>query len=198
MNKRMGHVDSNSKKALRAFLDYFEIITVSIAIALVVFTFFFRLCYVDGNSMNNTLEDKQTLIISDTFYEPQTGDIIVFHPQNNNFKNPLVKRVIATGGQTVLIDVTEGTVSVDGIILNEDYIYLKGGEYNIAYFNYNELDYDENGHLVFSKTVPEGYLFVMGDNRNGSTDSRSQSVGFVNEKAVLGKVIFRLKPFTFY
>lgn len=195
--------DTISKKKspfarIASLLDYFEIFALSVLAVLLVFTVFFRVCRVDGSSMNNTLSNGETLIISDVFYEPRQGDIVVFHlcQGDNGFNQPLIKRVIATEGQQVVIDLTDRKVFVDGIELIEEYAYFKNDIYSISYFNYNNLEFDEDGHTKYIVTVPEGKLFVMGDNRNGSTDSRSKSVGFVDKDCILGKALFRLAPFT--
>ena len=184
-------------KIARSVFDYVEIFVVSVIAVLVLFTFAFRLCKVDGSSMNNTLKNAEMLITTHVFYEPKQGDIIVFHLVNDHYEQPLVKRVIATEGQKIVINFTTGEVSVDGVILQEDYIHLTGNKYNIrGEFNKKYMYEDEDGNDIFSAAVPEGHLFVMGDNRNGSTDSRSYLVGFVDKDSVLGKAIFRLKPFT--
>jgi signal peptidase I len=141
----------------------------------------FRLAVVDGDSMNNTLHNQETLIISNFMYEPENNDIIVF--TSPSYKNPLVKRVIAVGGQTVDIDFENWKVTVDGKVLQEDYV---------NYLPYAEMD---SFDVSFPLTVPEGYVFVMGDNRNNSSDSRSSKVGFVDERYILGKVELRLLPF---
>lgn len=177
--------------------DYFEIIVFSIIAVLLLFTFCVRLCKVDGGSMKNTLQDEELLLTTNLFYEPKQGDVVVFHLVNNSYKMPLVKRVIATEGQTVLIDLDTGKVFVDGVLLDEPYVFLDGGYYTPnGYFNPDKLSRDEKGHLVFKETVPEGMLFVMGDNRNHSSDSRSRGVGLIDKDCIMGKAILRLKPFT--
>lgn len=184
---------------LASLFDYFEIFAFSILAVLLLFTFCFRLCRVDGRSMNNTLYHEEMLITTNLFYEPQQGDIVVFHLCNDYYNQPLVKRVIAKEGQQVKIDLTAKEVYVDGILLEESYIYLDQGTYNPhGYFAADKLDTDKNGHRVFTATVPEGHLFVMGDNRNHSTDSRSNMVSFVDEDAILGKALFRISPFTVF
>lgn len=193
--KRKGGAHS----ALRSFFDYVEIFAFSVLAVLLIFTFCFRLCRVDGHSMNNTLENGELLIATNLFYEPEQGDIIVFHLSNDYFRQPLVKRVIATEGQNVEINFTTGEVIVDGITLNEDYIFLDGGEYNIRNeFNSQYLVTAEDGCLKFIATVPEGKVFAMGDNRNHSTDSRAVSVGFVDKNCILGKALVRISPFSFF
>lgn len=188
----------NNKGGIAAGLfDYFEIIVFSIIAVLLLFTFCVRLCKVDGGSMKNTLQDEELLITTNLFYEPKQGDVVVFHLVNNSYKMPLVKRVIATEGQTVLIDLDTGKVFVDDVLLDEPYVFLDGGYYTSnGYFNPDKLSRDEKGHLVFKETVPEGMLFVMGDNRNHSSDSRSKGVGLIDKDCIMGKAILRLKPFT--
>ena len=186
--------------ALKSLFDYVEILGVAILAVLLIFTFCFRLCKVDGNSMNNTLGHGELLITTNIFYEPQHGDIIVFHLSNDYYEQPLVKRVIAKEGQRVEIDFVSGEVKVDGTTLYEEYIYLDGGEYDIrAEFDHQYLLKDEEGRVIgFDATVPEGHVFAMGDNRNHSTDSRAVSVGFVDEDCILGKALVRLSPFTIF
>jgi len=135
------------------------------------------------------------LVISDLFYTPKQGDIVVFHQTSDTyerFNEPIVKRVIATGGQYVKIDYTAGRVYVsdddvftDNELLDESgYAYISGGVWKNA------------GHEPEVFAVPEGHLFVMGDNRNNSSDSRSVAIGCVDERRVLGRVLIRLTPFS--
>ena len=161
--------------------DWLEVIAFSIAIVLLVFTFVGRLTTVDGDSMYPTLKHGEQLIISNLFYETQNGDIVVVQEQNGYFKGPIVKRIIAKGGQTVKFDFENWKVWVDGELLEEDYI------------NYQPWFPMKSDGCPEELVVPEGYLFVMGDNRNGSTDSRNMAiVGFVSEDEVMGRVIFRI------
>lgn len=172
----------NEKEPIKAVVyDWLEVIAFSIAIVLLIFTFVGRLTTVDGDSMYPTLKHGEQLIISNLFYEPQNGDIVVVQEQNGYFKGPIVKRIIAKGGQTIRFDFENWKVWVDGELLDEDYV------------NYQPWFPMESDGCPEELVVPEGYLFVMGDNRNGSTDSRNMSiVGFVSEDEVMGRVIFRL------
>ena len=172
------------------FIDYVEIVVIAICAVILLFTVLMRTCTVDGDSMNNTLLDKERLLISDTFYTPDRQDIIVFHNNDGTAdglnNKPLVKRVIGIEGDTVTIDNKAQTVTVttqdgDKYALEEDYVFLDPSRGNPFA---DTMEY----------TVPEGKLFVMGDNRRASLDSRYSSIGFVDERSVLGKVYFRISP----
>ncbi len=194
--------------------DYLEIFVISIAAVLLLFTFGARLCRVDGGSMKNSFEDGQMLIISNFFYTPDNGDVIVFH-QIEYFQRPLVKRVIAIGGQTVTINfeqksiVIKDTKTGEAINFNDEfatyynpeetdfgdqYTWENSWEHNELYKKVNAVYNEQDGSYTFD--VPEGMLFVMGDNRNNSSDSRL--LGFIDERTVLGKAIVRVKPFDLY
>ena len=194
--KDEGNKTKTSLKVLSAIYDYAEIFAISIVAVLLIFTFGVRLCRVDGDSMNKTLQNNEMLIASNFFYTPKQGDIIVFHLSNDNYKQPLVKRVIATEGQTVEINLTTGVLKVNGEIQADEHAYLSGGKYDLDIrYNKNYM-YTANGNTYFVAKVPEGKLFVLGDNRNGSSDSRTSRIGFVDVDTVLGKAIFRISPFT--
>ena len=154
------------------------------AAGLIVLLLFFRHSPVVGSSMYPTLKDGDILIVSTFNYTPKNGDIIVCQSESYGLDTPLVKRVIATEGQTVTIDYQSWTVSVDGVTLDEGYI------------NKDTAPMNPSNYLTETFTVPENHLFVMGDNRNGSTDSRDERIGFIDERYVLGKVSIRLLPFS--
>ena len=184
------------------FFDFLEIIFFALCTSILLFTLFFRVCRVDGNSMRNTLFDQEKLIISN-LAEIEAGDIIVFHQTSekfDRFNEALVKRVIATEGQTIRIDHNQGTVYVDGVLLDEPYAALisqSGAEVGRWTSTPSIPGYDRDTG-IFETTVPEGCYFVMGDNRNNSADSRSIQVGFVDVRRVLGKAVIRLQPWTIY
>lgn len=166
-----------------AFLDFIEVILFSIFIVIMVFTFLFRIVNVEGVSMENTLFNGDKLVMTHLFYTPKDGDIIVINSDKLN--ETIIKRVIGTANEWVSIDAKNSTVSVNGKILEEDYIKEK--DFNCAYLNpenYNE----END--VYEYFVPFGYVFVMGDNRNNSTDSRA--IGLIPEEDVAGKAVLRI------
>jgi len=156
--------------------DWIETFCFALALMVVLFIFVFRYVTVDGNSMMNTLHDQDKLIISNFNYTPQTGDIVVIYIEGQN--KPYIKRVIATEGQTVKIDFEKWQVYVDGELLEEDYVLRREGDMHYAAFY--------NGEF----TVPEGQVYVMGDNRNDSTDSRV--LGCLDEHNIIGRVIVRL------
>ncbi len=166
-------------KILLSIFDLVSVIMSSFVIIAIIFVFVCRLVGVDGESMTNTLQDGDWLLtVHKTEY--QCGDIVVI-TQDTYFNNPLIKRVIATGGQVIDIDEETDTVTVDGKVLDEPYI--------------REDFINDAGDHDYPYTVPEGCLFCMGDNRNGSTDSRSTLVGVINEQEILGKAVVRILPF---
>ena len=148
-----------------------------------VFLLVFRIIVVSGDSMYSTLLDGDyLLLLSNLFYhEPQQGDIIVISKETFDNGAPIVKRVIATEGQMVDIDFEKGAVYVDGIELQEDYI--------------NNLTHHSRG-VEFPLTVDENSLFVMGDNRGVSLDSRYAEIGQIDQREVLGKALFLMIPGT--
>lgn len=194
------HPQRSKHRLLGDVLEYVELFVLCLCAILLLFSFGARICNVSGDSMLPTLKNGQLLIVSDLFYTPKGGDIIIFHQTSDlvdRFNEPIVKRVIATEKQTVRIDFTDKTVTVDGVTLTEDYIQLVyGGEYYIFAEHHTSFVEDEQGvtHRIFEATVPDGHLFVMGDNRNESADSRTAAIGFVDERRVLGRVLCRLTP----
>ncbi|HBD86799.1 MAG TPA: signal peptidase I [Clostridiales bacterium] len=162
--------------------DWIQCVVAALVFCVLLFSFFVRLVDVIGSSMYPTLEDADKIVISRLFYTPEQGDIVVF--RKGSFKDePLVKRIIAVAGQTVDIDFENGIVYVDGEILDEPYIA--------------ELT-KEREDFYGPVTVPEGCIFVMGDNRMKSNDSRDERIGFVDERSIMGKVyvtVFPLKNF---
>lgn len=158
--------------------DWMQSLVFALIICIIVFVFIFRIVDVSGDSMNPTLLNGDKLVVSAVFYKPKQGDIVIF--RKDEYKaEALVKRVIATEGQTIEIDFDRGRVYVDGELLDEPYI---------AEPTRNQLDFQG------PQTVPEGCVFVMGDNRNASSDSRKAEIGMVDERLIVGKVLLRVFP----
>ena len=175
-----------TRKLVDSVLEWIEVLVMAVFIGILIFGIFFKLVNVDGDSMNMTLYNTDKLIVSDLFYTPENGDIVVLYSQI--LKKHIVKRVIATEGQTVEIDYNNQTLTVDGIKIDEsDYLKEKimyDDRKNFLQAHYNV----QTG--TYQYTVPKGCLFVLGDNRNHSTDSRE--LGFVSTDDIIGKVIFRI------
>ncbi|MEG2378086.1 MAG: signal peptidase I [Clostridia bacterium] len=180
--EEMNIEETKNEFKTRAFqdelFDWAQNIAIILSVVVLVFIFVVRVIGVEGDSMRETLHNGDWMLISNLFYEPSYGDIVVLK-KNEFMEQPIVKRIIATEGQTVDIDFTTGVVSVDGKPLKESYT---------AEPTYRQFDTN------FPATVPKGCVFVMGDNRNHSSDSRVSSLGMVDERYILGRLLFRILP----
>lgn len=170
-----------AEKEGRDLYEWVQALVCSVLTVVLVFTFGIRLIGVDGHSMVPTLQDGDRLLVTTSLLsgDYEYGDIVIIQKGSFAGGEPIVKRVIATGGQTVDIDFETGAVYVDGTLLEEDYI--------------NELTFVEEG-TEFPLTVPEGSIFVMGDNRNHSSDSRDASLGTVDTRYVIGRAVILAFP----
>jgi len=171
--------DDKAARVKMELYDWLQCIVTAIICGVLIFVFFGRTIGVDGRSMLQTLKHNDRVVISNIFYTPKNGDIVVFQSPADQFEHPLVKRVIATANQTIDINFDNGNVFVDGVLLNEPYINTPTTSMH---------DFRE------PITIPRGFVFVMGDNRNSSTDSRDNVVGLVDTRYILGKVLFILIP----
>lgn len=163
--------------------DFAEMFIFVLLAVMILTSFIFKHSVVEGDSMLNTLHDGEHLIITDLFYTPKHGDIIVFEDYSTQLKKPVVKRVIGLPGDTVEVKLNE----------NKEYVVYVNGEYLEETYAYNDVEPTAPGVGVWK--VSEGEIFVMGDNRYNSTDSRSSLVGPVEIDSILGKVILRFYPF---
>ena len=153
-------------------------VATAVVILFIVFTFFLRGVGVQGDSMEPTLHDGDWLAVS-ALSSASRGDVVIL-TQPNSMDKPLVKRVIAMGGEEVNIDFVSHVVTVDGKVLDEPYIAAVT---------------EESGDVQFPLVVPKGHVFVMGDNRNNSLDSRFSVVGCIDEEYILGVAKYRVFPF---
>lgn len=184
----MSSVSVTGKKqaAVNEIYEWISAIVVSLVTVVLIFTFIFRIVGVEGISMKNTLNrgvesEKQTqdrVIITNLNYTPKQKDIVVI--KTTILTEPIIKRVIAVAGQTVNIDFVKHIVYVNGKALQESYI---------------KEPTTRRGDVTFPVKVPSGCVFVMGDNRNESYDSRYSAVGMINTNDILGRAIFRIYPF---
>lgn len=161
--------------------EWIQCIVIALIFCVLIFVFVARVIDVVGHSMVPTLQDGDKIVITRLVKGYERGDIVVL--RKDTFREePIVKRVIAVAGQTIDIDFDNGIVYVDGEALDEPYV--------------NELTYDHEDFDTYEHplVIPEGCVFVMGDNRNNSTDSRRETIGCVDTRYIMGKVIFRILP----
>ena len=162
------------EKSGREMYDWLQSLLSALIFCVILFSFFVRIIDVRGTSMNPTLSNGDKMLVSGVLYKPKAGDVVVFKKDEYDPEKALVKRVIATEGQEINIDFDSGTVYVDGEAIEESYI---------SELTHNKLDF------IGPKTVPEGCVFVMGDNRNHSADSRSDKYGMIDKDMIVGKVV---------
>lgn len=179
----------------REIISFIELIIITLFLMTMIFTYVLRIATVNGDSMKNTLISGDRLITTAFCNSPEQGDIVIIYAGdavildknrnleiNKGLRKTLVKRVIAVEGQTVDIDFERGSVYVDSVMLDESYI--------------TGLTHMDEGAFTgqYPVTVPKGYVFVLGDNRQVSKDSRSSELGFVAVKNITGKVLMRISP----
>lgn len=176
--------DKKNDNTVKNALEWLDSVTVAVVTVILLFTFVFRVVGIVGPSMQNTCFEGDRIIISNAFYTPKCGDVVVISRNYTNAysdisesQEPIIKRVIATEGMTVDIDFTTGTVYVDGEELKEDYIKTP-----------TTRQYD----MTFPLRVGENQIFVLGDNRNESLDSRDKRIGLVDKRYILGKALLRV------
>ena len=161
------------------FYEWIDSVMGAIIIIFILFTFLFRAVGVDGKSMQPTLQNGDWLAISGINFEPRRGDIVVV-TQPNDVHEPLIKRIIALGGETIDINFVTHEIKINGETIDEPYIAQP-----------TQRSFD----VEFPLAIPEGFVFVMGDNRNNSKDSRASGVGLIDQRYILGKTRFRIFPF---
>ncbi len=178
---------SPKKDSKKETVEWLSTLVTSILVVVLLFTFFFRMVGISGSSMENTLLNNDRIIIRSAFYEPQAGDIVVISrdyikEDDGTSPEPIIKRIIATEGQEVFLDFDNNLVYVDGKPLEEPYVkgVLNEGRVPI-----------QNPHVV-----KEGCVFVLGDHRTVSKDSRTAEVGDVDARYILGKAMVRIFPLT--
>lgn len=171
-------------KGVKTLYEWLEEIVIALTLVILVFTFLFRVVTVTGESMLPNFVEGQKLIVTNLGHSVEQGTVVVI---TNVLNEPIIKRVIATEGQTVDVDYETGTVYVDGEAVDETQFGLENG---ITTRPYSTLE-----AMVFPQTVPEGCVFVLGDNRSVSKDSRYTEVGMVDTRHILGEAVFTLYPF---
>lgn len=183
---------SKRTPAFKEIFEWLDAVVISVIAVILLFTFIFRTVGIKGESMEDTLFENDHVVISNLFYSPKQGDIVVISRNYSNLNgdtnaddSPIIKRVIAVAGQDVTIDPSTGKVMVDDMVLSEKYI-KEGGI----------TTWGDGSTEPKTITVEEGKIFVMGDNREDSLDSRYAQIGQVDTRYVLGRAIFRIYPFS--
>ena len=190
-------------------LDWTKSITSALVLVVILFAFAFRIVIVEGTSMLPTLNPGNRLLINSLFCIPGHDDIVVLRikQQTGDRMHPLIKRVIAVGGETVEINYTTNTVTVyktddpsDSRVLDEPYLFTSNIEGSFFPMPDGDPDNPPTSDYTTSESiarypVPEGKYFVMGDNRNNSKDSRNSRVGFIPRDQIIGTVVIRIYPF---
>ncbi len=171
--------DVKKTRKIDGRFDFIELLIFTLTVVFVMTSFVFRHSIVDGNSMQNTLQDGEILIISGLFYTPERYDIVVLEDHSTGIYHPIVKRVIAVGGDEVCI--TKETIYVNGEPVRDDFVLIDNCKETFM------------GYSPEIFTVPEGQIYVLGDHRDNSIDSRY--FGVVDADSVIGKVLLRLYPF---
>ena len=176
------HIASPATRLVTHCYEWLEALSSSLIVVVLLFTLLFRIVNVSGPSMLPTLQDNDRVLLTSYFYRPQPGDVVVI-THTAKLQEPIIIRGIALENQTGDIDFETGTVYVDGQALDES-AYIANG------ITTQPSDY------TYPLTVPEGHLFVLGDNRAVSKDSRNSSVGMIDERYVLGKAELVVFPFS--
>ena len=166
---------ARSARVVAGLYEWMEAAVLSLVVIVLLFTFVFRIVGVKGDSMMDTLYNGDRLLMSDILYQPKRGDIVIVA---RYIEEPLIKRVIAVAGDTLDIEAETGRIILNGVALEESYVH------------YPNLRYDFKEEIL----IPDGYVFVMGDHRNNSKDSRDETVGLVRESDIVGRALFRIWP----
>lgn len=180
------HSSDQPSNPLRSTFDWLEAAVFSLVLVTLIFSCICRTVGVNGDSMMDTLMDKDRLLLRTNFYTPRHGDVVVVRIPGQ--QEPLIKRVIGVAGDTVQLDAIHNVIYRNGERLQEPYV----NQYPLAYgVQWTDENVDHDGTIH----IPEGKIFVLGDHRNLSRDSRDRSVRLIDVEDVMGQAFFRIFPF---